>query len=213
VPEFIPNDVLQRKKVQVEKIVKYPGLKEDVYVCDFHPNLTILDELNIDHNKIVVTIRPPAEEAHYHNKKSEHLLSEVINFVCEIQNTAVVVFPRTDKQRRNILELAGKYTDKIIIPKKVINGLDMIWHSDLVISGGGTMTREAAALFVPAYSIFSGQIGAVDRYLESSGRLQLISSSDQIRKIIIKKRERVWPIPTNSTLVQFVVNEILSAAR
>jgi predicted glycosyltransferase len=49
----------------------------------------------------------------------------------------------------------------------VMNGLDLIWNSNLVISGGGTMIREAAALNVPAYSIFGSQLGAIDRYLES----------------------------------------------
>jgi predicted glycosyltransferase len=46
--------------------------------------------------------------------------------------------------------------------------LNLIWYSDLVISGGGTMNREAAALGVPVYSIFLGKSGAVDRYLSST---------------------------------------------
>ena len=58
---------------------------------------------------------------------------------------------------------------KLIIPDHVVGGLNLIWFSDLVISGGGTMNREAAALGVPVYSIFRGKIGAVDRYL-SAGR-------------------------------------------
>ena len=36
-----------------------------------------------------------------------------------------------------------------------------------MISGGGTMTREAAVLGVPSYSFFRGREGQVDAWLES----------------------------------------------
>lgn len=78
---------------------------------------------------------------------------------------------------------------RIILPDRALNGLDLIWHSDLVVSGGGTMNREAAALGVPVYSIFRGRIGAVDRYLAQQGRLTLLESAGDVRtKIRIEKR-------------------------
>lgn len=70
-----------------------------------------------------------------------------------------------------------------------MNGLDIIWNSDLVVSGGGTMIREAAALNVPAYSTFGGQVGAVDNYLESIGRLIILRDETDIKnKLRIEKR-------------------------
>ena len=69
------------------------------------------------------------------------------------------------------------------IPDQVLNGLNLVWYSDLVISGGGTMIREAAALEVPAYSIFAGSIGAVDKYLEKLGRLVFIKDEHDIEEI------------------------------
>jgi predicted glycosyltransferase len=73
----------------------------------------------------------------------------------------------------------------------VENGLNLIWNSDLVISGGGTMNREAAAMGVPVYSIFRGKIGAVDRYLADTGRLILLESVEDVRnKIEIKARDK-----------------------
>ncbi|HEY2645664.1 MAG TPA: DUF354 domain-containing protein, partial [Candidatus Acidoferrales bacterium] len=78
------------------------------------------------------------------------------------------------------------------IPQQVMDGLNLIWHSDLVISGGGTMNREAAALGVPVYSIFRGRIGAIDRYLSESGRLVLLEQVDDIfTKVVLKRRERI----------------------
>jgi predicted glycosyltransferase len=80
---------------------------------------------------------------------------------------------------------------KIVIPARVVDGLNLIWQSDLVISGGGTMNREAAALGVPVYTIFRGKIGAVDRYLARTGRLVLLESVEDIyTKIALKRREQ-----------------------
>jgi len=79
----------------------------------------------------------------------------------------------------------------VVIPDKVVDGLNLLWHSDLVVSGGGTMNREAAALGVPVYSIFRGKIGAVDRYLSENGRLCLLTSTEDVRnKIVVEKRTR-----------------------
>jgi hypothetical protein len=79
----------------------------------------------------------------------------------------------------------------MIIPSSPIDGLNLIWFSDLVISGGGTMNREAAALEVPVYSIFRGKIGAVDRYLADTGRLILLESVEDVKtKVRLKRREK-----------------------
>ena len=43
------------------------------------------------------------------------------------------------------------------------------------------MNREAAALGVPVYSIFRGEIGAVDRYLADNGRLTLLETVADVR--------------------------------
>ena len=77
---------------------------------------------------------------------------------------------------------------KVIIPTGVVDGLNLLWYSDLVVSGGGTMNREAATLGVPAYSIFRGRVGAVDRSLQAQGKLVLIENSEDVRSQIILKR-------------------------
>ena len=53
------------------------------------------------------------------------------------------------------------------------------------------MNREAAALGVPVYSIFRGQLGAVDRYLAREGRLVLIENAEDLRsKVHLAKRTK-----------------------
>jgi hypothetical protein len=165
----------------------YPGLKEDVYVSSFRPDSSILRKLNLKEDDIVATIRPPATEAHYHNPESEKLFFEVVEFLGSNPEVRMVILPRNEKTQRDMVyKTWPKWCDerKIIVPDQVVNGLDLIWYSDFVVSGGGTMNREAAALGVPVYSIFRGKIGAVDKYLAERGRLILIETVEDVRSKI-----------------------------
>jgi uncharacterized protein len=191
-PEMISDRGLNKNfKLGVRS---YTGLKEDVYVTFFRPDSEILRKLGLKDEDIVATIRPPATEAHYHNPESEKLFVEVIEFLGNTCDVRMVVLPRNEKTQRDfVYNTWRKWCDerRIIIPDHVVNGLDLIWYSDFVVSGGGTMNREAAALGVPVYSIFRGKIGAVDRYLAEKGRLTLIETVEDVRsKIRVVRRPK-----------------------
>jgi hypothetical protein len=216
--EFIVPEVVDANQCWMHdtKIKTYPGIKEDVYVPFFKPDRGILEELGIDRSRLLITIRPPATEAHYHNPMSEELFFYAVEYLSDRPDVQMVILPRSEKQ---IPWIRDKWSDlcqsrKIIIPEGVVNGLNLIWHSDLVISGGGTMNREAAALGVPVYSIFKGSIGAVDRYLEKTGRLVLLSTpSDMREKVRLEKRpigER--EISNGHEALRVIVCEIVRAA-
>ena len=67
--------------------------------------------------------------------------------------------------------MSKKYKN-VIIPEKVVNGIELIASCDLVIGAGGTINREAAAVGTPVYTIYQGgKICAVDRRLISEGRM------------------------------------------
>jgi uncharacterized protein len=175
-------------------IRKYGGLKEDVYVTSFRPDPSILQKLGVSGEDTLVTIRPPATEAHYHNPEAEKLFFEVVEFLGSNPAVRMVILPRNEKTQKDLIYKTWPEwckERKIVVPEQALNGLDLIWYSDLVVSGGGTMNREAAALNVPVYSIFRGKIGAVDRYLAEKGRLTLIESVDEVRsKIRPVKRQK-----------------------
>lgn len=165
----------------------YSGLKEDVYVPTFKPDPFLLRKLNLKRGDIVATIRPPATEAHYHNPEGEKLFYETVEYLGNLPDVRIVILPRNEKKQGDYVHSTWPQwcaEGKIFIPKKALNGLDLIWHSDFVVSGGGTMNREAAALGVPVYSIFRGKIGAVDRYLAEQGRLTLIETVEDVRSKI-----------------------------
>lgn len=106
----------------------------------------------------------------------------------------MIILPRNEKTQKDFIYKTWPIWCKekrIIIPDQVVDGLNLIWHSDLVISGGGTMNREAAALGVPVYSIFRGVQGAVDKYLAERGRLIMIESQNDVAsKIRLVKRQK-----------------------
>jgi predicted glycosyltransferase len=172
-------------------VLRYPGLKEDVYAAGFVPDPAIKSMLGLNGRSIIVTVRPPATEAHYHHRASDDLFDETMRFLREARGTTVVVLPRNPRQAAAIRATWPDLfaTGRFIVPERVVNGMNLIWHSDLVISGGGTMNREAAALGVPVYSIFRGRIGDVDRSLAAAGRLVLVESVAELRhKIHLERR-------------------------
>ncbi|GMT46702.1 MAG: hypothetical protein IEMM0007_0268 [bacterium] len=126
----------------------------------------------------------------------------------------MIILPRYKKQEIWIKNMWQEmYSNRrIIIPDQVVDGLNLMWYFDLVISGGGTMNREAAALGVPVYSIFRGTIGAVDRYLANAGRLILLESIEDIKtKVILEHRQRPESLDHgNNATLQSIVASIIS---
>jgi predicted glycosyltransferase len=189
-PSMIPSDSIA---LDQDHLLTYPGIKEDVYVPSFVPDDGIRKMLGISESDILVTIRPPASEAHYHHPDTDVLFKATIEHLARVNDTRMVVLPRTDRQGDEIRtawpELCS--SGKLMIPTQVVDGLNLIWHSDLVISGGGTMNREAAALGVPVYSVFRGKIGAVDHFLADNGRMVLLESpSDLAIKLLVHRRKK-----------------------
>jgi uncharacterized protein len=211
VPQFIPESTSPKARKQV---MKYPGLKEDVYVPQFRPDLTLKRQLGLDPKDLIVTVRPPATEAHYHNPEADVLLVEALNFLMERPDVRVILLPRNERQARILKKDWSKWiaNRRILIPEHVVDGLNLIWCSDLVISGGGTMNREAAALGVPVYSIFRGRIGGVDKYLAASGRLTMLETAEDVRSKIVLERGDVTKrkATSQSATLQCIVEGILS---
>lgn len=191
IPAALSDEQLQCKTK--EKILAYEGIKEDVYAAEFKPDSSIVAQLNLNEDDILVTIRPPANEAHYHNPESDMLFVEFMKRVCSTPGIKAVLLPRNKFQETQIRQDWPQWFkgSNVIIPKQAVNGLNLLWHSDLVVSGGGTMNREAAALGVPVYSIFRGKSGAVDRQLQNEGRLLLIENIEDVnKKIQLQRRSK-----------------------
>jgi uncharacterized protein len=194
-PEVIPSEIFEKYGIPKEHVLHYPGMKEDVYTPFFQPDPSLKDTLELQANDVVVTIRPPATEAHYHNPDSEKLLKAVFRLLSAHPEVKTILLPRTRKQEAELRQTGPDLfaAGRIVVPKHAIDGLNLIWYSDLVISGGGTMNREAAALDIPVYSLFRGTLGAVDKHLAETGRLVLLENVQDVR-------EKLKLVPRNKTL-------------
>ncbi|HTY85978.1 MAG TPA: DUF354 domain-containing protein [Candidatus Acidoferrum sp.] len=193
--EIVP-DILSQADLQCrakERVRTYKGIKEDVYAPEFKPDAALRQQLHLDETHVIVTVRPPANEAHYHNPESETFFVKFMERVYDTPGVKAVLLPRNKNQENEIRRNWPQWFEdsKVIIPKQAVDGLNLLWHSDLVVSGGGTMNREATALGVPVYSIFRGKSGAVDRHLQNQGRMTLIESlADVQNKIQLVPRKR-----------------------
>jgi predicted glycosyltransferase len=213
VPDVIPEERVHQKP---DRVLRYHGLKEDVYVPRLKPDPTVRTLLGVGQDELIVTVRPPATEAHYHNPESEQLLAETLRYLLDEPGVRVVMLPRNENQGTVLRGDWRRAIDegRIIIPEHAVEGLNLIWNSDLVISGGGTMNREAAALGVPVFSIFRGRMGAVDRYLAKTGRLTLIEKVEDIRtKIVLERRKPAqWGSANQSAALECILEAISSIA-
>lgn len=189
VPRSFPAESLVRYGARESKVKRYNGTKEDVYLADFKPDERFehqLVELGVDRNDVLVVVRPPARDALYHRFENE-LFDEMLKRLCTHTEAKIVLLPRNSLQRTKYEALANS---KLILPSRPLDGANLIAASDLVISAGGTMNREAAALGVPAATIYAGKLAAVDEELLREGRLRRITTREELNALPVIKKKR-----------------------
>ncbi|MGI9036607.1 MAG: DUF354 domain-containing protein, partial [Pyrinomonadaceae bacterium] len=213
VPKNFPDEFL-RKFGALKKTKKFDGIKEDVYLADFSPSAGFqneLETLGITPENILIVVRPHAPEALYHRGFANKILDELLDEFAAHENAKIILLPRKNQQGD---ELKAQHPQKnIIIPDKVLDGANLLAAADLVISGGGTMNREAAALGVPAATIFAGHAAAVDEYLVRENRLLKITKREDLEKIKPEKKKALTPRrkkKVREQIVNFILPEKLN---
>jgi hypothetical protein len=204
VPETFPDESL-RKFGAARKTTKYPGLKEQVYLSDFVPDPDYLRQQGIPEDRVVIAMRPPAPWAAYHRFENT-TFDEALKALAGRPDTHIVFLPRVAAQGEAVQKLG--YAN-VWVPPEALDGPNLLYHADIVISGGGTMNREAAVLGTPTYTIFKGKLGAVDRHLIEQGRMVQISETPDIERILVEKRHgRARPM-LDQALVQQITDMVL----
>jgi len=202
-PDAIPPSRLARFGATGEKLLQYPGLKEEYYLSDFEPDRTILSRLGVDGEKVVVVVRPPPDVSLYH-RKSNPLFPGVLDYLGHREDVQAVVIPRTDAQREHVRVLNFP---SVVIAEGAIDAQSLIACSDLVVSAGGSMNREAVALGVPVYTTYGGRLGGVDESLIRNGRLRPLTDA---RALVLTKRSDTleWPRRDPQVLVDMILSAV-----
>ena len=164
VPEVFPVDALRRFGAVERKVVRYEGFKEELYLGERNGDTSVLDALGVDHSAVVAVLRPPPDGALYHRGENDRF-EEVLTHVERRSGVEVVLLPRSREQHARY---AGR---RVTIPAVPVDGIALLAAADLVVGGGAPMTREAALLGTPSYTVFMPELAAVDAELIRLGRI------------------------------------------
>jgi predicted glycosyltransferase len=186
-PETIPSLTLERLNVNMKKVIRYPGFKENVYLSGWHDSPAVMDELKLDPGRLIITVRPPATWAHYQNPFSDVLFRALVERLRGDHDSQVIVLPRTQEQGEKLKSSYGMRSAPFQVSERSVDALSLMALSDAVLSGGGTMAREAAIIGTPAYSLFAGKPGAVDAALERDGKLTILRKIEEVRNLRFEK--------------------------
>jgi uncharacterized protein len=182
VPDAIPAERLERYGVRPPKLQRYEGLKEEYYLADFEPDRSVADALSLDADQALVVVRTPPDVSLYHRHENP-LFPQLLERLGRDEEVQAVVLPRTREQGDYVRSLG---LPSLVVPQRAVDAQSLIALADLVLSAGGTMNREAAALGVPVYTTFGGRLGGVDEELIRQGRLVRITDP---RTLDVRRRD------------------------
>jgi predicted glycosyltransferase len=190
VPRAFPEAALRRYGASKRKVRRYDGFKEDVYLADWQAGAGELENLRqslgVQERDVLIVVRPPARDALYHRFDNE-LFDALLEHLLSHDEARIVLLARTDAQREEFDALHR--SENVIMPEAALHGATLIAAADLVVSAGGTMNREAAALGVPAATVYAGKWAAVDEELVREGRLTRIRTRADIRNLRVAKKD------------------------
>ena len=211
-PDVIATAAFRRRGVSASRLLPYHGIKEDITFTDI--DVDAVDPYQLPgggSRKCRVLFRPPAEEAHYHRAESSTLGSLAVAKFAQDPAVELVLSPRYEWQAQVVREL--EWVNEPIVLSQAAPFVSLLKAVDVVASGGGTMTREAAYLGVPAISLFRGNEGEVDLHLEAAGRLTIVRSEGELEGLDVTKLARSEPLYMNRHAADDVVDAVVAAAR
>jgi uncharacterized protein len=177
-PEALRGSEVVSQGASTVKTRYYKGLKEELYLGEFTPDSGVLERLGLqrsDETAIVIARTAPSRAA-YHRFENT-LFAEVLELLEGDDGVRCVVLPRHPDEREEVAAIGG---GRLIVPQAAIDSRSLIVSADLVVGGGGTMTREAALLGTPTLSLFGGRPAAVDRWLEERGLLRRLERAEDV---------------------------------
>lgn len=156
-PRVIPRERLLKQGFSDRKLYQYDGYKEDIYIADFEPDPEFPKGLPFSEYWL---IRAENVQANYVAGQPGSIVPEVLKLL-DKKGINVLFLPRYASDR----ELASGLR-RVHMPDGPIDGLNAVYFSQGVMTGAGTLAREAACMGRPAVSFYSGrELLAVDRQM------------------------------------------------
>lgn len=158
-----------------KNLYQYNGYKEDFYLADYRPDPTFLNKLPFEH---YVVVRPENIKASYVEGR-QSIVPELLKAL-DAQGYNILFLPRYESDRDYAKDIKNIY-----IPTEAVNGMDACYYADAILTGAGTMAREAACLGVPSVSFFAGaHLLTVDQSLVDAGKMFYSRDVQQIMQYL-----------------------------
>ncbi|EJN57822.1 hypothetical protein HSB1_32390 [Halogranum salarium B-1] len=165
VPAAFRTEVLTDRGADPDSVHTYDGYKEDVYVATFEADPTFPDRLPFDGEEFIV-VRPEALSATYVDAEAS-IVPEILADATD-RGINVVYLPR-DSGDHAFAD--GIDESRLYVPDEALSGLELAWHARCILTGSGTMAREAARMQTPAVSFFPSTRISVDQALIDEGEI------------------------------------------
>ena len=157
VPDAIPPERLARYGARGDKLIRYPGLKEEYYLSDFEPDRGVLAQLGAEGAEVLNVVRTAPSYALYLGGSETPLLARVLRAPPPTSACTRSCSRAPTEQRADVRALG---LDRVVVPERTVDGRSLVALADVLVSAGGTMNREAAVLGTPVWSMFEGRSAA-----------------------------------------------------
>ena len=181
-----------------KNIHTFNGYKEDIYLADYTPDPSVQASIPFDH---YVVIRPEALGSFYVQQKFS-LVPGLLSYF-NGHEVPVVYLPRQPGDMK-LTEGYGVF----VLPTP-LHGLDLCYYADAVLTGSGTMAREAACMGKPAVSFFPNtDFLSVDTKLIQEGKMMHSRDAMEIGEYVLSQKKE--EISTDFSRSKKVKNEVLT---
>ncbi len=167
-------DVL-KAGAEPNSLVRYNGTSEVIHFKDFHYNLSIFEDLNLDlkMDKTILMRPEPALASYLEADCRKSVLSPIVDILGDYAN--ILMIPRFKEQQEIFAD-----NENVIMIKPPVDSFSLMKSCDLVIGAGGTMNREAALLGTPVISCYPGKLLAVDGYYINKGLMKRSTNVEEV---------------------------------
>jgi uncharacterized protein len=181
-PNNIDKDAMFRMGIKNKQLVTYNGFKENIYIADYRPNPIFLAQLPFTD---FITVRPENIQASYVPSGRRSIVPQLIESLIA-KGYNVLYLPRYKSDRDYVSK-----NDKLFIPTSPLNGLDVCYYSNAVLTGAGTFSREAAVMGTPAVSFFAGdEFLGVDKIMFSKKMVFFSRNVNDIVNFVEKSKKK-----------------------
>jgi uncharacterized protein len=202
-PKYIDRSAMHSMGIRPKQLLTYDGFKENIYIADYIPDPNFLQQIPFSN---FVTVRPENIQATYVTDGVKSIVPGLVNKL--IQKGYNILFLPRYKSDRDLVAV----NEHIFIPDKPLNGLDVCYYSQAVLTGAGSFSRESAVMGTPAVSFFAGkQFLGVDKEMFKRQMVFFSRNDDEIIDFLSKAKKKVFN-PSISKEVQEDLYNILNKA-